>query len=943
MALISNARPSSIMLRWFTLGAAGGAALSLVLHVLGMEGPWQGFALVLALLAVFASIAVFYNLRTRDRELREANERRERDEAVLAELHRELERHAQLEQDLRLAKQASESAVMAKGEFLATMSHEIRTPLNGIVPMLDLLMHARMAPDHAELVRTAYLSSQQMLRIVDDILDYSKLEANKLELETTAFNLREVVEGVLQLLERPAQSKGLRMHMQLDPGVRLPVRGDPVRMRQVLGNLISNAVKFTDRGSVTLSVRRLGETATQHQLRFEVRDTGVGISQAAQGRLFQAFSQADASTTRLYGGTGLGLAISKRIVDLMGGRIGVESEPGLGATFWFEIPLLKVQGDMQADDTNPQGGRLLLLSADPRLRLRLSMLLPNWGLRVTSVETTQEALDRLRNAANQGPPWAYSIVLADLSGMRNTALALHRNLGRQSVYGELRLVCLYGDDPVPDELQRSVTLLSRQTPDANLRAALFDATADSAAAPAAAEPAAATIAPAAREPGRLAARKPRVLLVEDNPVNLMVGQRLLGVLGITCDTASNGEAALLRMSASRYDIVLMDCQMPVMDGYTATRRWRENEEAANEGRHLPIIAMTANAMAGDRQKCLDAGMDDYLPKPVTRSELERCLHRWWDPEQSGAPADFAGLVDGDADGEPVPTTLDPQLLGLPMGDPLVEPARTGSFDFDAAFGATAQGSDLATVASKPEPYPEYAIPEHVADVTGAASGVPQAAATALYTVTAPDFAAGPAITAPAAIPAHAAVPEPAVASLPAAAPASVATSTPAAVSAPDAAFASATAASPPVAPAPAPVAAPAPAPAAPTQAPAAPAPQRVLAPVLDAAILEDLEAMLGDEVERLVDIFLEDTPRLVRALENAAGGPDYDALREAAHSLKSSSANLGAMSLSAAARRVELAARERSLERPAVAVALIANEFARARQQLLARRATQKV
>src|SRR5690606_40022094 len=298
--------------------------------------------------------------------------------------------------------------------------------------------------------------------------------------------------------------------------------------------------------------------------------------------------------------------------------------------------------------TVQQGGRLLLLSADPRLRLRLSMLLPNWGLRVTSVETTQEALDRLRNAANQGPPWAYSIVLADLAGMRNTALALHRNLGRQGVYGDLRLVCLYGEDPVADELQRSVTLLSRQAPDPDLRAALFESAGDSTAdEPAATDDASASAHPRAPAgaPGSGAAaprdgfavRKPRVLLVEDNPVNLMVGQRLLGGLGITCDTASNGEAALLRMSASRYDIVLMDCQMPVMDGYTATQRWRETEAANGDGRRLPIIAMTANAMAGDRQKCLDAGMDDYLPKPVTRSELERCLHRWWDPHQIPVP------------------------------------------------------------------------------------------------------------------------------------------------------------------------------------------------------------------------------------------------------------------------------------------------------------------
>ena len=947
---ISNARPSSAMLRWFTLGAAGGAALSLALHVAGMEGPWQGFALVLALLAVFGSTGVFYNLRTRELELREARERAERDEAVLADLHRELERHAQLEHELRLAKQAADSAAMAKGEFLATMSHEIRTPLNGIVPMLDLLMHARLAPDHAELVRTAYLSSQQMLRIVDDILDYSKLEADKLELETTAFNLREVVEGVLQLMERPAQSKGLRMHLQIEQGVRLPVRGDPVRLRQVLGNLVSNAVKFTERGSVTMTLRRLGETPTQHQLRFEVRDTGVGISQAAQGRLFQAFSQADASTTRLYGGTGLGLAISKRIVDLMGGRIGVESEPGLGATFWFEIPLLKVQGDMNVEEANPQGGRLLLLSADARLRLRLSMLLPNWGLRVTAVETTQEALDRLRSAANQGPPWAYSIVLADLAGMRTTALALHRNLGRQSVYGALRLVCLYGDDPIPDELQLGATLLSRQCPDANLRATLLDAVQDSAPqAPAAPAPAttAAPVAvaepeaPAAQQP-RPSLRKPRVLLVEDNPVNLMVGQRLLGMLGITCDTASNGEAALLRMSASRYDIVLMDCQMPVMDGYTATRRWREDELASGEGRHLPIIAMTANAMAGDRQKCLDAGMDDYLPKPVTRSELERCLHRWWDPEQVAIPSSLSAQEEPEEPLAPVATSLDAQLLGLPTEDPApsadlamtaLAPGRhwtettiaAPGDPFDAApdAGAAVAGATARAPEDAPATTPALADMAHAPGAHAATAQAPRdmpvAPASGLE-------AAGPAPSPAATVPAPSHAPAPA-ATLP---------PPPAAVSSP------AAAAGRPPAPAPAvpspasPLPPPAPAPAVPS-----PAPPRVLAPVLDASVLEDLEAMLGDEVERLVDVFLEDTPRLLRALEAAAAGPDHDALREAAHSLKSSSANLGAMSLSAAAKRVELAARERTLERPAVAVALIANEFARARQQLLARRTQQ--
>ena len=734
--------------RWLALGAAAGATLALVVDLTGIEGPWQLLALILALLALFATTALAFAVHQREAVLREQSDRSKRGEAEVSALQQEISRHTRLEEELTRAKQAAESAVMAKGEFLATMSHEIRTPLNGIVPMLDLLLHSRMAPDQQELVKTASASAQQLLRIVDDILDYSKLEADRLDLETTTFNLREVAESVITLMERPAEAKGLSLQLHIDQGVRLPVRGDPVRLRQVLSNLISNAVKFTERGGVSLAIRRLGESAAQHQLRFEVKDTGIGIDARAQDRLFQAFSQADASTTRLYGGTGLGLAICRRIVTLMGGRIGVDSEPGRGSTFWFEVPLLKVQGDMPSQPTELHGGRVLLITTDQRLRMRLTLLLPNWGLRVTTVENTHDALERLRQAHAQGDPWSYSVVLADLSSLRNTALALARNLERKNQYGEARLVYLRGEDATSQDLPQGAQVIPRNAPDADLRSVL-----------AASGVSWASHAPESVAPPRREApdptRKARILLVEDNPVNLMVAQRLLQVLGAECDTAGNGEVALQKIEAAQYDLVLMDCQMPVLDGYGATRRWREIEQARRATHRLPIVAMTANAMAGDRQKCLDAGMDDYLPKPVTKGELERCIERW-------------------------------------------------------------RGASLA-------------VPETLPPLEETAVRSP---------------------------------------------------------------------------------------------------------PVLDDSVLDELREVLGDEVDKIVQVYLEDAPRLIAQLERAAVGNDPIALRVAAHTLKSSSANVGARTLSDAARDLEHGARDGTLGQPEALVARIVTEFAQVRRAL---------
>jgi len=745
---------------WLTAMAAAVAGTAAVMAAIGSRGPWALIAAAAAVVTVMASLSCVQHWRDTQQRLQQLQRRGDALASERDQLQHAVQQQDVLEQELLQAKQAAEAAALAKGEFLATMSHEIRTPLNGILPMLDLIAGGQLGTDQRQMLQTATVSSQQLLRIVDDILDYSRLEAKGLDLEITTFNLRELLEGLVQLMQRSAEPKALKLSLELDPAVRLSVRGDPVRLRQVLGNLLVNAIKFTERGQVRVRVQRLGETSAQHQLRFEVIDTGIGIDAALQSRLFQSFSQADASTTRIYGGTGLGLAICKRIIDLMHGRIGVSSTPGHGATFWFEIPLLKVIGDLPALGTTTT--RALLVSTDALLAQRLDRVLQHYDMRLHVVESASAALDILRAPQRPGIEPVLSWVLADTEALRHGATALHRAVLRDGRDPVPRLVWLQGAEPLASVLLEDAVQVPRDAADTDLHALLRPAMAPARPAPLLAEVAAGAGSAPSPQLGL------RVLLVEDNSVNLAVAQRLLQVLGCSVVTATDGQQALEHLHTQRVDLVLMDCQMPVLDGYQATRRWRAHEADTGAPRQ-PIVAMTANAMAGDRERCLQAGMDDYLSKPVNRASLVACLQRW---QANAAPSQW-----------PAP------------------PAEARAPDMSFA------------------PLPPSVMPDS-------------------------------------------------------------------------------------------------------DDSPL---------PVLDSSVLDELVEVIGAQTLQIIGVFLDDTPALIAQLQDASVAADLDQLRALAHSLKSASANVGALALSAASRRIEHDARAGTLERPAVAVALLIAEFARAR------------
>jgi two-component system sensor histidine kinase/response regulator len=533
--------------------------------------------------------------------------------------------------ELERATQAAEAASLAKSDFLSNMSHEIRTPMNAIIGMAYLALKTELTPRQRDHIRKIQSSGRHLLGIINDILDFSKIEAGKLEVENIEFELEKVLDNVADLIAEKTAAKGLELVFDIDKNVPTFLIGDPLRLGQILINFSNNAVKFTEQGEVGIVIRI--KEATEHSvlLYCAVHDTGIGLSSEQAGRLFQSFSQADTSTTRKFGGTGLGLVISKKLAELMGGQVGVTSEPGKGSTFWFTVRLGKsiVQQRSLALAANLQGKRVLVVDDNENARQVLVEMLGSMGLLVDQESSGPATVAAVEIAENNGRP--YEIVFLDwhmpgMNGDETAKLLRQRPLRRIplmmmiTAYGREDVIRGAEDAGIEDVLIKPVS-----------SSVLFDAVARMFSG--GSVHAAATLEQPSDTFDQLVTIKgARILLVEDNDLNQEVAMELLTDAGFVVDLAEDGQIAVNKVHANAYDIVLMDMQMPVMDGLTATLEIRKEKDFDT----LPIVAMTANAMHGDRDRCLQAGMNDHVAKPIEPDDLWKALLKWIQPRHTDA-------------------------------------------------------------------------------------------------------------------------------------------------------------------------------------------------------------------------------------------------------------------------------------------------------------------